>query len=384
MVAESLAQLGNWHLNRDRPAEAEQCLTEALAIFERQEDRRGVARTVDLLGTVSDIAGDIALMRQRYERAAELFRALDERQSLSSTLATLLIAGGAYVFETVALPPPMPAAEALSVGEEALALARETGWRAGEAYALGNFALHFAAHGAYGRALESIGDALAIAREIDHREWMTASEWTQGMILAALLAPARSHECFRRAFDLGQSSGSWHWRNLTAANLAENHVALGELDPAAAILAEIAVDLPMDTLGQRRVWTARAKLALARGDAAGALATVQALAAKRDIPLLTLLATDCLIALNRPEEAAEPLRETLRAAEERELDPLRWRSHLALSRISAALGDQSQAAAHRRSARSIVDQLAQTLPGGEIRDEVLANGSAPRRTRPPH
>ncbi|HEU5431463.1 MAG TPA: AAA family ATPase [Thermomicrobiales bacterium] len=97
-LAESLTQIGGWHLNREHPDEAERSLQEALAIFERAGDRLGVARTIDLLGTVSDIAGDIARMRRRYERAAALFRALGDRQALSSTLATLLIPGGAYIF----------------------------------------------------------------------------------------------------------------------------------------------------------------------------------------------------------------------------------------------------------------------------------------------
>jgi DNA-binding CsgD family transcriptional regulator len=383
ILAETLTRLGDWYLNSERPDEAERCLQDALAIFERTGDRLGVARTVDLLGTVSDIAGDIGLMRQRYERAADLFRVLGDRQALSSTLATMIIPGGAYIFETVALPPHVPAAETQRLGEESIALARETGWRAGEAYAAGTLAMHFAAYGEYGRAFDAAGEGLAIAREIEHREWMTACEWTHGMILTDLLVPARAHDHFRRAHDLGRTSGSWHWVHITTAMLAENLVALGDLDAAVAILAELAPDLPMRTLGQRRIWTARAKLALARGDATGALAVVERLIANaagrtgvHDIPLLALLGSECLVALHRYEEAAEPLRAAARVATERGLLPLRWRSHLALGRVSAACGDAAGAAAQYRSARTIVEQLAATLPDGALHDEFLAHAAA--------
>ncbi|HEY7032977.1 MAG TPA: AAA family ATPase [Thermomicrobiales bacterium] len=383
ILAETLTRLGDWYLNRERPDEAERCLQDALAIFEQTGDRHGVARTVDLLGTVSDIAGDIALMRRRYERAAALFRALGDRQALSSTLATMIIPGGAYIFETVALPPHVPAAETLRLGEESIALARETGWRAGEAYAAGTLAMHFAAYGEYGRALDAAGDGLAIAREIEHREWMTACEWTHGMILTDLLVPARAHAHFRRANALGRTSGSRHWRHVTAGSLAENHVALGDLAAAAAILAAVAPDLPMRTLGQRRIWTARAKLALARGDAAAALDVVDRLIAsavgrtgEHDIPLLALLGSECLVALDRYEEAVEPLRAAVRVATERGLLPLRWRSYLALARVSAACGDAAGAAEQYRSARTIVEQLAATLPDGALHDEFLAHAAA--------
>src|SRR5581483_5375920 len=225
--------------------------------------------------TVSDIAGDMVRMRARYERAAALFRALGDRQALSSTLATLLIPGGAYIFETVVLPPHIPAEATLRMAEEALALAREVGWRAGEAYALINLALHFAAYGEYGSALDVIRDGLAIAREIGHREWMTASEWWTGMLLTDLLAPSRAHGHFTRAYELGRVSGSLHWLHITTATLAENHIARGDLAAAAELVAEQHSDVSMQTLGQRRVWLARAKLALARDDAAGALAIVE-------------------------------------------------------------------------------------------------------------
>jgi DNA-binding CsgD family transcriptional regulator/tetratricopeptide (TPR) repeat protein len=378
LVGESLTQLGGWYLNTERTDEAEQCLQDALAVFEQANDRLGIARTIDLLGTVRDIAGDIATMRQRYERAAALFRDLGDRQALSSTLATMLIPGGAYIFETVVVPPHIPAAQTLQEADESLSLAREIGWRAGEAYTLLNLALHFGAYGEYGPALDAARDGLAIAREIDHREWTAHGEWTHGMLFTDLLALERAHDHFGRAHTLGRASGSLHWLHITAAALAENHIALGDLSAAAAIVAETAPDLPMRTLGQRRIWLARAKLALAHGDVAGALSIVDHLIAaaaartgEHDIPLLALLRGDCLLALGRFDDADGPVRATVRIATDRGLLPLRWRGHLALGRLSDAR--RHDADKHYQSARTTIAQVAASLPDGAFRDEFLAH-----------
>ncbi|HEU5431464.1 MAG TPA: LuxR C-terminal-related transcriptional regulator [Thermomicrobiales bacterium] len=286
----------------------------------------------------------------------------------------------------------MPPDTTLRLAEEALALARAVGWRASEAYALLNLSLHFAAYGEYGSALDVGGDGLAIAREIGHREWMTAGEWGAGMLLSDLLAPSRADDRFVRAYALGRASGSLHWRHITAAALAENHVARGDLDAAASLLAEQRPDLSMQTLGQRRIWLARAKLALARGDAAGALATVERLVAgaagraeAHDIPLLALVGSECLMALGRREEAGERLRATLRIATDRGLLPLQWRSHLALGRWHAAAGDDAAASEQHQAARAIVERLAAAVPDEALRDEFLAHAATllPADRRPP-
>lgn len=383
ILAESLTHVGGWHLNSERPDEAERCLQDALAIFEQADDRLGIARTLDLLGTVSDIAGDMVRMRQRYERAATLFRALGDRQALSSTLATMLIPGGSYIFETVVIPPHIPPVETMRQAEESLSLARDVGWRAGEAYTLLNLAVHFAAYGEFGSALGYLRDGLAIAQEIDHREWMTHGEWTYGMLLADLLAVSRAHDHFARASALGRASGSRHWLHLTSGALAENHLMRGDLAAAAAMVAEHHPGLAMHTLGQRRVWTARAKLALARGDPAGALDIVERLIAsaagrtgEHDIPLLALVGSDCLIALQRYDEAEERLRAALRIATERGLLPLRWRSHGALGRLYAACGNDAVADEQHQSAWAIIEHLAATLPDAALRDEFLARAAA--------
>jgi DNA-binding CsgD family transcriptional regulator/tetratricopeptide (TPR) repeat protein len=381
-IAGTLVELGGWYLNTERTDEAEKSLQSALVIFEESGNLHGVARSIDLLGTVSDIAGDIIQMRRRYERAAALFRELGDRQGLCSTLSTMLIANGGYIFEPVVVPRHVSAADAKREFEEALAIARDIGWRAGEAYALLNQTLSLGSHGDYGSALTFARDSLAIAREIDHREWMAGAEWIHGVILMDLLAVPLAQEYFERALALARESGSLHWISHTAAYLAESRLLQGDLDGSASVLTTFATDLPLRTLGQRRVWLVRARTALASGDPTGALAMVDRMLAHsanltgaHDIPVLALLRAKCLTALDRRSEADELLRATLPIVTGLGLSPIRWRLHVALGDIDSAEQRPSDAEAQFQAAWRIIGDLAATLPDDEVRHTFLASAA---------
>ncbi|MGN6566107.1 MAG: helix-turn-helix transcriptional regulator [Thermomicrobiales bacterium] len=379
LLAESLAEVGGWRLNTEQVDQAERSLQDALAIFERSGDRSGVARATDLLGTVSDIAGDIPQMRRRYERAAALYRDLGDQQGLSSTLATMLLHGGGFVFDTVVVAPGVAPDAVVAEATEALALARDIGWRAGEAYALLELAVWYTHRGQYGSALDHAREGLAIATEIEHGEWMTAGESTHGVIFAGLLAQAAADDHLSQAYALARASGSLHFVALTAALWAELRTQQGNHAGAGVLLASFAPDLPMSTLGQRRVWAARAALALAQGDSDSALAILDQLFSRAsnltsegDIPLLALLRGRALAALDRHDEAEAALRAAIRGADARGHRPLVWRSHAALGRCYAAWARQEAAREEYRLAWEIVEELAATLPDGPLRAGFLA------------
>ena len=367
--AESLAQLGNWHLNSERTDEAEQYLQSALVYFEQAGDRSAIARTVDLLGTVSDIGGDVSRMRRRYERAAALFHELGDRQGLSSTLATMCLHGGVEVFATVVTPAHISLEQTVDEAQESVSLARDIDWRAGEAYAVLCWATSLVWRGHYGPALTLARDGLAVAREIDHREWTAFGHLSQGIIYRDLLQRPRAQEHYIHAFAVAHESGSRHWQHVTTGSLAGAHVALGNLDEAAELLSSVAHDLPMKTLGQRSVWAARAKLASARADPALALDVVDRLFTSAinldgecDIPRLALLRGQALAALGRYDEAEETLHAALRGARDRGMRPVAWRVHRTLGRLCTLLGRRDDAGQEFQRARVIVEELAATLP----------------------
>ena len=386
--AESLAQIGVWHLNDERADEAEQCLQSALASFEQACDRRGMARALDLLGTVSDIAGDVAEMRRRYELAAVLYRELGDRQGLSSILATMSLQSGVDVFATVVLPAGIAVDEMRAEALEALALARGIGWRAGEAYALLCLAMGPVWRGDYAAALTLVRDGLAIAQEIDHREWLVFGHVSHGLIFRDVLQWPTALEHFKRAHSLAGESGSLYWVHSTVGYLADALAMHGDLDAAAQLLATISSDLPMRTLGQRRVWVSRATLALAGAVPASALEIVDRLWASavkvtgpRDIPFLALLRGQALAGLGRHGEAEAWLVAALHGALDRGARPLTWQSHRALGHLYLSWGRSDAAAEQFRSVRKIVEELAAPLPA-DLRQEFLSQVAASMPAEP--
>jgi DNA-binding CsgD family transcriptional regulator len=233
--------------------------------------------------------------------------------------------------------------------------------------------------GHYGRALPLVRDGLAMALEIDHREWTAYGHVSHGIIFGELLAWPQAQEHFHRAYTLARSSGSLYWLHNTAGYLADALIMQGDLDAAEKTLSTVPIDLPMQALGQRRIWTSRAKLALARADPAQALDVVERLFASaihctspQDIPLLALLRGRCLSALARHGEAEEALQAARQGAVERGARPLCWRICLELGHLYRVCRDNDEAARQFHSARDIAAELAATLPG-DLRDGFLSH-----------
>src|SRR5262249_26545500 len=146
-------------------------------------------------------------------------------------------------------------------------IAREIGWRAGEAFAHFNLAFCYATQGDYARALPSALASREIAEAIEHHQWTVGAQWTLGMLYLDLLDPLAACEHLERALTLARDIGSTHWIRSSSGLLATAHLAQGDSGRAEVVLdAAIAPDAAADTLGQRLAWCARAELALARGD----------------------------------------------------------------------------------------------------------------------
>jgi tetratricopeptide (TPR) repeat protein len=169
-IGHSLNRLGNWLMNGGQPLAALEYHQEALGLFESLDDRPGIAATLDLLAMTSNMCGQLTDAITYYERAIPILRALNDRQTLSSSLANLSL----FTLDEA------PALEAIE-------LAREIEFRAGEAYALGNLGFIAAFKGDYGRALSVGKNALALAQEIEHRLWQASVEIILGFIYLELM-----------------------------------------------------------------------------------------------------------------------------------------------------------------------------------------------------
>src|SRR5258707_3113796 len=172
--------------------------------------------------------------------------------------------------------------DAIQRGEEALRIAREIGWRSGEAYALIMLGNYFGIRGAYSKAFSFAKMSLAVAQEIEHSQWITYSHYSLGTLYLDILAPAEARQHLEHALTLANQIGSRWWVTNVTGYLALTYFLENDLERAASLLATslqvsadsfigdgIKIDAP--TLGQRLCWYAYAELALSRGDLDAAL-----------------------------------------------------------------------------------------------------------------
>jgi DNA-binding NarL/FixJ family response regulator len=378
LIARSLTRLGNWHQNAGQPAEALAHHQEALAVFRAAGDRQGIAETLDLLGTATSIAGDLPAARAHYEQAAALFRELRQPQGLSSAQAMLSVLGGSYFHDTVPVAD-LGLADALRHHEEALRAARAIDWRAGEAFALVTIGVALGPRGDHGRALAALRAGLAIAEEIEHRQWTTCAHVGFGALHLDLLDLAAARRHLEHGLRLAQDIRSRHWIDQATGLLVSVHAAAGDTATGAAVLAE-ALDpaCPPRTRPQRAVWCAAVELALARGEPAGALDLLERLSAvtpnasaERVVPRLARLRAEALRALGRLAEAEVALQAARQAAVAQGARGLLWRVDVLLARLHRARGDRHAAEQAAAAARALVGELAGALPEPPLRDTFL-------------
>jgi len=391
MLAHSLNRMGNWYANSEQPLQVQHYHEEALALFEMAGDRHGQAATLDLLGTMNIMIGDVAVATRYYAQAATLFRALDDRHGLISCLCNKQMLGASYVFDTAACPI-IDMAASLHDAEQALQLARQLDWRAGEASVLMYMGLALGPRGAYARAIDAAQRCITIATEIEHRHWAMTGHWTLGAIYLDMLWLPEARRYLEQALVLAEATGHQFSIRMASSFLAETCVAQGDLARARAVLdAALDPDAPMDTLAARRIWCARVGYALADGAPEPALKIIDALIASapsrapgRAIPHLWYLRAMALIAIDRKEQAEAALHEALSAAIAQGLHPLLWRIYSSQARLSVSRRRREEAEAAYTAASAIIADLSAHVPDPLAREAFLSGATAhiPSLTKP--
>jgi DNA-binding NarL/FixJ family response regulator len=386
-LAHSLNHMGNWYANHEQPDQARHYHQEALAIFERLGDRHGVAATLDLLGMTNAIGGDLVGAMAALRSAATLFRALEDRQGLVGCLTSV---GSNAIYELDTFVGTEGIAETIRTSEQALTLAREIDWRTGEAYVLAMLGECVAAAGDFGRGLDLLREALAIAEEIEHRQWMAQAHLGLGGVHADLLAPATARAHFAHMLALGRALRSPLWTTIAAGRLASVLITERELDAAQEALAEFDASSPMQTPGQRLLWCARAELALARDDPAAALEilsrlyrTTVNLSSESDIPRLAQLKAQALAALGQAAEAEQLLRAARTVAADQGARLALWRLHTAIAALLHQQGRAEEAGREAAATRQLIQALASTVSDEALRGQFLhaATARLPAPTR---
>jgi DNA-binding NarL/FixJ family response regulator len=388
-LARTLNWVANWHLNTEQPQEALHYHREALEILEALNDRRALAQAFDHLGMASCLAGAPVASAEYLQQAVALWEALDEQQGLASTLGILPLCGVSYFTDTL-VPAPLSAAACSDWHERALQITRKIGWRTGEAYVLALFGHSLGSRAEYGRALEMARWSIEVAQEIEHRQWISLALRESGTLYLDLLALPTARQQFEQALVLANEIGSLFHARMATGFLIGVLILQDELVEAEALLeTAFSPELPMQTMAQRLIWRRHAELALAQGDSALALQIVDQLFASAAntedgnigaIPLLALLRGEALIAHQRWTEAESTLVAACATAQVRNSQRLVWRIQAAMAKLYRAQARHAEAEQAFTAARTIIAEIAATLPDPALRDnfEQKANAMLPQ------
>lgn len=378
MQANALNRIGNWYVNLDRPNDAAECHHQALVIFKQGKDERGIAETHDLLGMTNAIAGNLESSVENYQKAIALFRQMGEVQLLSSSLAALQLASPSIQTETLVCPNSLR--DSLSMGREALALARAAHWSSGEAFALfgmGNIATYC---GEYSLAWECIQESMSIAQSIQHDQWITACHFDVGDWYYSLLDFSRAALAFEQACKIGKRLGSLHWQRAASGMLASTYIRLGRLEEAQSLLDEnTPLDTPILSLGQRLGWFARADLLLAQKQhdpAFRLLAQIEKATPRISQPGAIAIRLEMTRALAQTQagqwnQAEATLHSTRAYLQASEALPQLWRCHALLATVYRHNKRPTKAKSAIAQARQVLEALLVKIPQS-ARDEFAS------------
>ncbi len=376
--ARSLNRVGNWLVNIGQVADSLQTHQEALAIFEALQDSQGMAETIDLLGMANGIYGDMVNAVEQYERAIALFRSLSDHQGLISSLTTRAAYACPGWVETTYSVCEQPEHCSRDI-TEALNLARQVESLTAQAYVGWNGGGSLASFGELGRGFTLVQEALRIATEIQHVQWLSATYFTLGRVYHLLLEANLAVQALETGLRLASDTGSAWWIGNITAYLARAYVLQGALPRAeAALKAVMPREQPPANAPERRMSWAWGELALASdepeialGIADRLLASAPGAARAQPIPWLLKLKGEALGALSRREEAIQALEEATQGALARQERPLLWQLHRVLGRQYQYLKQEDLAQRNFTSARQSIASLASTIDDVYLREHFL-------------
>ncbi len=380
-MARTLNRYGNWLMNTGEPLKAQAVHREALSLFQSLGDLSGMAHTYSLLAVAVYHAGDIIGGIGYHEEGIHLWRQVGNRQALAESLMQFSVR---VQFDTETHPLTSITACYADV-DEAIQMARDIGWRSGETqgYLIRGVVDAFTAD--YGALFSDYPTSIAIAREIEHHQWLAAATSGLGRVLLDLLVPEEAAPYLEPSFAGVQRMRASLWLYHVAGFMVTLYAMRGEWAEVDALCDEIIPDAHFQGLphGLRHLWCSKGEAALLRGDAETALQISTALiqnafphSQTQVIPRLWLLHGAALTALNRAAGAEPMLQAAHDTASLQRLGRYIWRIELALGHCYAAQGKAVVAARTFESVLSEINRLAESIPDSAIqtrfRERALA------------
>jgi len=368
LQAHSLNRLANWYVNTGRTAEGIYTHKEALNIFETRQDQPGMAETLDLLGMAHGLHGDAVSAVDYFGRAIALFLSQSNTPDLVSALTSRAVWAGPACVET-AFSAMGTSNECLHDATEALELAQKIESLSAQAYANVMTAWWLAGFGDFGAAFSHAQEALRIAVEMEHQQWLAATYCVLGRLLTLMLDPTQAIQTLEAGLSLAHNLGSAWWLGNIRTHLALAYLLKREHAKAQVVLeAVMPVDGHPRNLAERRMHWACGELALAEGDYQSALRIAEDLLAsppgasrKQPIPWLLKLKGEALAAISHLDEAAQTLEVAKDGALRQQERPLLWQIHRSLGRVYHRMKNEDRAEHAFAASRSVIADLAASI-----------------------
>lgn len=395
-LGHSLNRLGNLHANGPRVVDALPLHEEALKIFGGINDIHGLGTTHDLLAIAYYLHGDAPRTVQHFEQAIPLLRKSGDQLTLSSAMTNVVgssIGEWGRPIQSLQDIPLSLGSDHVSLLNEAVDIARSTGWRSGEAFSTAISGFIAASGGDLRKGLAELEQALLMAQSIEHHHWTGQISGRLGFIYHDLRLPGLAHQFLAHAREMGSVTASRTLEIFAISLLASSYVQDGNLEAADALLESTrSFARSLDT-GNVGGWErASAELALARNQSQRALGILDDLIASIPVskegelnPDLRKLRGEILIARGQFDDAEAELRRAGDVTKHFGHVIVRWHVFALLCRLYTAQGRADDAQSVRDVALEIVNHLEGQLDDEELRAEFLANarslipGAAPYR-----
>ena len=352
------------------PREAIDAGVRSLAIARELNDRQQIAFTLNDLWRPYASVGEIDASRACLDEARPLWREMGNLpmlcENLSGTAALLALAGDGK--------------EALSLYEEAYAIAREIVNPWGQAHSLFNAYLIDLEQGNVGRAMDRMRECIQLAEQAGFVIPQSATRADLGALFARLGQVERGKELADQGLEVAREQTPLA-APMVLVKKAEIFLLAGEFEAAESSLAQADVGRlpgPIRGAAAAEVDILRGQLAAAQGDPARAvdiaievLERLRRLGMRQFVPEALLLQGASLVALERWSEAEHVLREASSEAEVLGYRMVLWQIVRELARVRAATGDEQDASRLRERAGTIVLEIASTIDDEPLRESFL-------------
>ena len=362
--AHSLNRLGNWSVNIGQTVEGLKSHRRALEIFEQDQDEQGMADTRDLLGMATLQHGDQIGSYNEYQHAISLYRKLNDKHGLISALIGTCHAS----YDETNLMPPQSGTEHQHMAMEALDLAHQIGWTAGQAFAEWSMAIGLANRGLFGEAITHAKESLRIATEIEHRQWITGAHYVLGHVYVLILQADLAIQNLEQGLTLAKELGSAWWIGNITTDLANANLLNNDSGMARSLLDSVLQkEGGYHTMVERRMLWAKGNLLLKENNPTEALRIAEHLLDAKNakssgnqtqpIPALLKLKGEALIALKQLKNAEQDLEQAKQGAQQREALPLLWQIHCMLGWLQREQKNIEKSDVEFASARQVLHIL---------------------------